>query len=1399
MSGQINQRSKLKHRKNKVKQFFAAAMAVVMAACMVPLTAFAAESTVIKAVGDELLYFYNGNPDNLLDYFHTYKKVAYGGEADGYFAYCLSHNDKSPDSNGSTYTKGQTLNDGGLMYIIDHGILRPGQYGSADRSYMTGDENKDFYITQVAISSYLNQTAIWDGGDPQCPSDPSMVGKAKRLIADARKAASEPIKVPSISATPSEQWFSSVPGKDYWETGWFDVSIKGDCTQYNLLFQNKPDGLQIINANGQVVSILTPKDTRFKLRIAESAIKSNLDLSIRLRGSFSQTTIVRYEPSGNDLQPTLIPKEYPVDQQAQTELLVHLNAVGNIDLIKTSEDGKVDGISFRVTGNGVDEVVRTEKDGHIRLNNLLQGTYTFTEQAPDKYVTPKSQTVQVRAGQTTIITFSNVLKKFSVEGLKKDVETGTAQGDASLDGAVYGLYHDGKLVEKMTTANGGKFSYANYTCDDGWTVKEITPPAGYALDTTVYKVGAEPGKFTVEYNTVSMTTTDQIIKGQVRIHKFLDTGAPGLGDDQIKQPEAGAEFQVYRTAAGSYDAAKESERDYLTTDENGHAITKLLPFGDYTFHQVKGQAGTALVDDFRVVISEQSQILSYYIENPQIKSPIKIVKKDAETGKTVPLSGMGVKIMDMATHQYIVQHVPYPSDEYIDTFYTNAEGWLMMPEPLPMGHYQAVEVQAPHGYILNPTPVDFYVNRVDTTTVEVEISDMAQKGQITVSKTGEIFSSVQQTVTDDGQTVYQPVYANSTLNGAVYEIYADEDITTPDGTVRYAKDTLVDTLTTGPKDTSDKLYLGRYRVVETKAPDGFVLDSEPQHVTLSYAGQNVEVVQAGTAFRNERQKLQLDLIKALEQDERYGVGMNDEYLNIRFGLYANEAITANDGKAIPKDGLIEIVGVDENPKAVFNSDLPAGSYYVQEIATDNHYILNGTKYLVTFTYQDQLIQTVHVTVNDGQAIPNEIKRGDITGYKVDQDGFGLSGALIGLFPIGESVFDEEHTLTTCVSNEIGAFWFFNVRYGAYIIKEIAPPEGFLLTDETIPVSIRENGKVVEIETPMANQIITGDITGDKVDQDGFGLGGAKIGLFWAGETEFTEDNAYMVATSNEIGAFWFHDVRYGDYIIKEIVPPEGFLLTDKAIAVSIREQGQVVEIEGLSNQIIVGGVQTTKYDQDYPDNKLTGAEFTVYSDVDNNKVFDPEIDIAVGTLLEDDSVYTLEGLVYGGYFLRETKAPEYFVQNENAYYFEIVNGGEIVTVETEPGAGFLNQAQTGRLHIVKTSDDGRVDGWEFRVTGTDYTGHEYDQTFKTDANGEILIEGLRPGEYTVSEINADSGKYVLPTDQTVEIKADETAELTFHNALVPETPDTGDTGLSAAVFAAVTASCGVFLLRKKRK
>ena len=1295
----------MKKFSTKLRQFLSAALAALLAVSLLPLSATAAgEEYLYRVVGVGNKFTISGNYGGRF----TQGKV---GQFDDILmgpsrsnlreVYCLQFMVPSGQNEGSDMSRNE-IDAGNYDELTQEQIQRINYAVAFGYNDYTKDNPSWAYAYDRDSARWATQALIWSiaEGVFNGPNEAALVADFQKSgfanLTSIYYSIKEKIlnfrTIPSYSA--SSQYTAPTHNLYYNpSTGLYEATLHDDngvSNAWNFIM----DGVTFTHVNANTLKVTTSRtDVENGTVSAQKTIETSGETGVTsgklkvFTNKDDYQAVCRFDQGTPD----------PVHAYFKLKI-----ATGNIEIVKSAEDGNVSGKQFRITGNGIDRTVTTQANGSVLAPGLNPGTYTVTEvNTPTQYVQPNSAQITVQAGQTATASFNNKLKKFTVSGQKKDLEAGTAQGDASLDGAVYGLYHDGQLVERMTTANGGQFSSGTYTCGDGWTIQEISPAPGYNLDSTVYPVGAQPGNFTVEYNTIQATVNEQVIKGQVQIHKFLDTGASGMGDDQIKQPEAGAEFEVYLTSAASYSAAKASERDYLTTNANGYAITKQLPYGDYTFHQVKGAAGTELVSDFRVVISEQGQTLSYYVENPQVKSPIKIVKQDAETGKTVPLSGMGVKIVDMATHQYIVQHVPYPSDEYIDTFYTNAEGWLMMPEPLPMGYYQAVEVQAPYGYVLNSDPVDFYVNGIDSTTVEVVISDTAQKGQITVGKTGEIFSTVQVTTSDDGTSLYQPVYTNGTLSGAVYEIYSDEDIITPDGTLHYAKDTLVDTITTGTKDTSDKLYLGRYRIVETKAPNGYVLNTEPQYVTLSYAGQYVEVVQAGTSFQNERQKLQLDLGKGLEQDGQFGIGTNSEYQNIRFGLYANETITAADGTAIPKDGLIEIIGLDENLKAAFASDLPQGSYYVQEIATDEHYILNGIKYLVTFTYQDQMIQTVHITANDGQAIPNEIKRGNITGYKVDQDGFALGGALIGLFRADETVFTEDTALSTCISNEIGAFGFF--------------------------------------------------------------------------------------------------DIPYGDYLVAEIAPPTGFLLTDRVIPVSITEEGQTVEIESIANQIITGSVQVIKIDQDYPDNRLTGAEFTVYRDVDGNREFDPKIDIQAGLLTEESGVYTLGGLVYGGYFLRETKAPEYFIQDDNVYYFSIINDGETVTVETEPGVGFANAAQTGKLHIVKTAEDGNVAGIEFRVTGTDYTGHAYDQMFATDENGEILIEGLRPGEYTVAEINGDGEKYVLPADQTVEIKADEMAELTFHNALVPDVPDTGDTGMSTAVFIAAAAACGILLLHRRRK
>ena len=326
-----------------------------------------------------------------------------------------------------------------------------------------------------------------------------------------------------------------------------------------------------------------------------------------------------------------------------------------------------------------------------------------------------------------------------------------------------------------------------------------------------------------------------------------------------------------------------------------------------------------------------------------------------------------------------------------------------------------------------------------------------------------IFSNV--TSSGEEIVIYQPEYSVSGLANSVFEIYADEDITTPDGTVRVKKDTLVATLKTNEKGTatSNELYLGKYRVVETVAPNGTVLNKTVNHIELTYAGQNEKVTNTSTSFVNERQKVEIDLLKVLEKDETFGIGNGDEIKSVSFGLYADEDIKASNGTVIPKDGLVEIITCDENGKATFATDLPFGGYYVKEIKTDIHYILSDEKYPVVFEYVGQNIATVNITVNNGEPIRNEFAYGTIKGLKIDREtGENISGALFGLFSTDETEFTEENSILTAKSDENGVFEFFNIHYGQYTVCELKPAEGYLPNAETYSVTVSKNEEVIEI-------------------------------------------------------------------------------------------------------------------------------------------------------------------------------------------------------------------------------------------------------------------------------------------------------------------------------------------------
>ncbi|MFR2132154.1 SpaA isopeptide-forming pilin-related protein [Ruminococcus sp.] len=778
-------------------------------------------------------------------------------------------------------------------------------------------------------------------------------------------------------------------------------------------------------------------------------------------GTGDDDELLLYYPYGSESYQKLIYSAYydPVSMAFSGSI----TPLGDMKLVKTSEDGIVAGINFIVTGaNGFSKTVTTNANGEIDISDLVPGIYTITEENIDRYVPNQSQTITISSGKTSSVSFYNILKKFRVTVTKQDYEKGHAQGDAKLSGAVYDLYKGDELVAQYTTDSNGSFTTDYYVCGTDWTIKEITPSEGYLLNDTVYKVGADPKDYTVEYNNApDMTVMEQVIKGKISIIKHTDDG-----ETQIETPEKGAEFQVYLKSAGSFVNADKDERDTIVCDEDGFASTKLLPYGVYTVHQTKGWAGRELITDFDVFINTDGKTYKFLINNKNFESYLKVVKLDKETGKRIPYEGAAFEIYDSNNHRITMQYT-YPQVTSIHTFYTNKEGYLITPEKLPYGDYTLKEVQAPYGYVLDDTPIPFSITQENSSTdtgvtvVKVKAKDMAQKGVINITKTGEVFSSV-----EENNGVYTPKYSVGNLKGAVFEVYAAEDITTLDGTVRYEQGTLIDTVTTDDDGVakSKELYLGKYTVIEKTAPNGYVHNAAKYDAELTYAGQNVSVTSTDISVYNDRQKVSVSLKKIMANDKTFGIGNNGEITSVRFGIYADEDIKASNGDVIPKDALITFANCDKNGSIVFDCDLPVGfKWYAKEIATDAHYILSDTKYEFDTEYQGQDIKVIDIKINNDKAIENNLIYGSVKGLKVDRETQEvIKGATFGLFKSDTTELTEENAILTAVTDENGIFTFSNIPYGEYLIKELKPADGYLDNEDVFTVTIKNNEQVVEL-------------------------------------------------------------------------------------------------------------------------------------------------------------------------------------------------------------------------------------------------------------------------------------------------------------------------------------------------
>lgn len=1283
-------------------------MAAVMLLGILPTTAFAATDVTMDLSKCEVSWDYT-----LTDEDGNAFIAGYGLRAeDNPFGYAVAplvrkmhdYTAKRPglSSDKSEWVYGQ---DYVYCFCIEHGIPLPDDTSYAGSSNAThgnkyeqlSTEQKDLLALALAYG-YPNRT------DLQTSKDANACYSATQLIvwqitlgfrSSPTQLNDKTYPVSGYSGTMTEQLCRNKYFKDYYDRILSDMAehykrpsftgtLQSSAPVYEMDFESGRYTITLtdtnnvlsnfyISTNGGVSASISGN----KLTLSSSKPITDevlIKLNRKMPTTNHTTSFLIWSVPGKEEENQDMVSGVPANNDPVPAFLKIKAPAGGVKLVKTSEDGKVGNVPFHISGNGIDQDIRTQPDGTFLLENLRPGIYEITELTEDRYEPQATKRVTVVSGQTTTVTFTNTLKRgdlsvtktaedgfvedktfhlygTSLSGLpvdeyattdssgvaifedvlisgstpytleevgvedkyvvpaaqqaviewnkvthksfdnvlkkwratltKSDSETGTAQGDASLENAKYGVFKDGQLVDSYYTGPMGDFTTDWYDCGDNWTIKEIEPSEGYKLNPEVYDVGAEPELYELEYNEVAVDANEDVLKGRVALIKHTDDGST-----QIETPEEGAEFQMFLRSAGSYEAAKETERDILICDEFGYAESKDVPYGWYTIHQTKGWDGREFIKDFDVYISEDGAVYRFLINNANFESRVMVVKKDAETGNTVPLAGHGYKLYDPQGGP-ITMTITYPEVVEIDTFYTDSSGYLITPESLPYGEgYSLVEVQTVEPYVLDSTPVYFDITQENSeehngvTVVVVEKENMPQKGTISLYKDGEVFSSVTTAGGGDGPLLYQPVYDKTGLADGVYDVVATEDVISG-GVLRYHKGDTVATLTTGPDGwaTSEPLYLSTYQIYERKAPYGMVLNPEPITVTLSYAGQHVQITTAEAHITNERQKVEITLDKVLEQDERFRLGMHGEILHVAWGLYAAEPLTAADGSTIPADGLLEIVYCSENGKAVFTTDVPVGAkLYVKEYATDSHYLISDQKYPVVFDYQGQDTAVVHISVNDGDPIENKLIRGDIYGLKVSEDGEGVAGAVFGLF------------------------------------------------------------------TPD--------------------------------ETEFTQETAFMTDESDESGAFSFVGVPFGDWVIKELSCPPQFVLSGELFRVTVSEQAQRIEIEAV-NEWITGSVQTTKVDANYPDNKLSDALFGIYLDVNGNKTFDKGIDIFVDHMEEvEPGVYRLDGLKYNGYFLYEERSPENFIKDNRYYYFEIREDGETVVIENEAGVGFINQPIT---------------------------------------------------------------------------------------------------------------------------
>lgn len=1094
---------------------------------------------------------------------------------------------------------------------------------------------------------------------------------------------------------------------------------------------------------------------------------------------------------------------------------------GGIYGLYAAEDIKVDGKTVVPKGTLIEKAT-TGADGKASYKAELPINYSYSIreiQAPELYLRNSEDTYTFTFKFTNdkeekvnfSHTFTNKRVNATIDLVKEDSETGnSAQGDAVFEGAIYGLYaredinhpdgRSGVLYKKdeqvatLTTDKEGKASVSNLYLGK-YYLKEITPPVGYLLDEEEHDVNCNyegDQVETVKRNTVSK---EDVIKQPFQLIKAADNDKTDA--DLLK----GAGFSAYLISSltvkddGSYDFTNatpivltEDGKTEMFTDERGYACSIPIPYGRYIVRETTTPHNFMPVDDFIVTVTENSSTPQVWrvLLDDEFKAKLKIVKQDDETKQPVLLANTEFKVYDLDAKKYVEQVTTYPNTVVHKSYFTDENGYLILPESLKCGNYRIEEVRAPDGYTQNTQYVEIKVDKntayqMDSVSgdaiITVTYENHPVKGKLVIHKSGETLKSFKKDF----------VYEEASLEGAEFEIYAAEDIFTPDHQVDeqgnrhviYAKDTLVKTVTTNKNGEAviKDLPLGKYRVKETKAPAGFVLNPDSQEVSFIYKDQNTLEIEEKLEFSNERQKVELSVEK---QDAETGKALK----GATFGLYNKEAISSGDKVIVKVDTLLQEITSNEKGKAAFTLDLPLGRYYVKELQAPAGYVSSDEILEFDATYQGQDVKTIKLkSVKKNQPTTVEVTKADITtGTELDGASMSVLDKDGNVIDSWTSVKDSPHVIkrlqvgkTYILREELAPYGYLRATDVEFTISDTAEVQKVKMEDE-VPVArllVNKKGEFLDSVSLLDNakgmiEHLFNYVTGNLTDVT-FNVYAAEAIRAADGVSAdyYAADELVASITTDGNGIAQMDNLPLGRYYIVEKEPSHGYVLDNEPRYVDLTYRDQDTPLVTYSadwqNARQRVQVEVLKKEKD-SDKVLSGAIFGLYAadDIVSSKgkvLLAKDTLIELKTTDEDGKIRFVADLpVDSRYYIKELAAPDGYVtdQEPQEFTFEYQGSGTSVA---EYAFTFEDEQTTVELSKADLTDKKELPGASLKVTDED--GNTVDEwVSKEEAH---IIKGLIVGKkYKMTETKPADG-YV--TAESIEFTVENTKEVQKHQML----------------------------------